>query len=434
MKVEKEIIPNNLFNHNKNFIPKPRPFSKRENEMNLLLFNRPHRNNLIRISEKEQIEFINQKIQFNKNERPKSHKGELKEIKLPKIKSNHQKIKIKSQKKEINQTESNLLSEKKTEKNEKNEKNDKNEKYEKIEKKIEKKEKNEKNEKKKEKKEKKKRLKLKINSELENENLYKNNIRYNQYIKEYYKCENQNSNFRKEMEDITYTNINFIENKNHSISLFAIYDGHNGKFVSEYLNKNIPKILYSKIEKNDYQIEKSIIETFKEININLEKIPNAKETGSTATLIIIDNNIFYCANVGDSQCYYITKEKIIQMTNLHNCKNEKEIERVKKNKGLIFQNRVFGSLSLTRSIGDNDFKEFGVSGIPNIKKEILNDNYSQFIILGSDGVWDVINESFLWELQKKNLFLNSKDFCEKIVSCSIQFGSRDNVSCVVIKV
>ena len=153
MKVEKEIIPNNLFNHNKNFIPKPRPFSKRENKMNLLLFNRPHRNNLIRISEKEQIEFINQKIQFNKNERPKSHKGESKEIKLPKIKSNHQKIKIKSQNKEINQIESNLLSEKKTEINEKN---DKNEKYEKIEKKIEKKEKNEKNEKKKKKKRKKK--------------------------------------------------------------------------------------------------------------------------------------------------------------------------------------------------------------------------------------------------------------------------------------
>ena len=31
--------------------------------MNLLLFNRPHRNNLIRISEKEQIEFIFQEYE-----------------------------------------------------------------------------------------------------------------------------------------------------------------------------------------------------------------------------------------------------------------------------------------------------------------------------------------------------------------------------------
>ena len=408
MKVEKDKIPNNLFNHNKNFIPKPRPLSKRDNKMNLLLFNRHHKNNVIKISEKEQIEFNKQKIKFIKIKRPKSQKDESKDIKLPRIelrnkgkkysiKENHKKIKIKSNSNQKAQTEQNISKEKKNVK----------------EKKI--------------------RIKLKINSDINNQNI-KNNTRYNQYIKEYYKCENKNSKFRKEMEDITYTNINFMENKNHSISLFAIYDGHNGKFVSEYLNKNLPKILYSKIEKNEYQIEKSINETFKEINLNLEKIPNAKETGSTATLIIIDNNILYCANVGDSECYYITKDKIIQMTKLHNCKNIEEIERVKNNKGLFFNNRIFGSLSLTRSIGDTDYKEFGVSGIPNIKKEILTENYSKFIILGSDGVWDVINESYLNQIEKENgILLNAKDFCEKIVSYSIEKGSQDNISCVVIK-
>ena len=408
MEVEKDKIPNNLFNHNKNFIPKPRPLSKRDNKMNLLLFNRHHKNNLIKISEKEQIEFNKQKIKFIKIKRPKSQKDESKDIKLPRIelrnkgkkysiKENHKKIKIKSNSNQKAQTEQNISKEKKNVK----------------EKKI--------------------RIKLKINSDINNQNI-KNNTRYNQYIKEYYKCENKNSKFRKEMEDITYTNINFMENKNHSISLFAIYDGHNGKFVSEYLNKNLPKILYSKIEKNEYQIEKSINETFKEINLNLEKIPNAKETGSTATLIIIDNNILYCANVGDSECYYITKDKIIQMTKLHNCKNIEEIERVKNNKGLFFNNRIFGSLSLTRSIGDTDYKEFGVSGIPNIKKEILTENYSKFIILGSDGVWDVIDESYLNQIEKENgILLNAKDFCEKIVSYSIEKGSQDNISCVVIK-
>ena len=408
MKVEKDKIPNNLFNHNKNFIPKPRPLSKRDNKMNFLLFNRHHKNNLIKISEKEQIEFNKQKIKFIKIKRPKSQKDESKDIKLPRIelrnkgkkysiKENHKKIKIKSNSNQKAQTEQNISKEKKNVK----------------EKKI--------------------RIKLKINSDINNQNI-KNNTRYNQYIKEYYKCENKNSKFRKEMEDITYTNINFMENKNHSISLFAIYDGHNGKFVSEYLNKNLPKILYSKIEKNEYQIEKSINETFKEINLNLEKIPNAKETGSTATLIIIDNNILYCANVGDSECYYITKDKIIQMTKLHNCKNIEEIERVKNNKGLFFNNRIFGSLSLTRSIGDTDYKEFGVSGIPNIKKEILTENYSKFIILGSDGVWDVIDESYLNQIEKENgILLNAKDFCEKIVSYSIEKGTQDNISCVVIK-
>ena len=124
MKVEKDKIPNNLFNHNKNFIPKPRPLSKRDNKMNLLLFNRHHKNNLIKISEKEQIEFNKQKIKFIKIKRPKSQKEESKDIKLPRIelrnkgkkysiKENHKKIKIKSNSNQKAQTEQNISKEKK---------------------------------------------------------------------------------------------------------------------------------------------------------------------------------------------------------------------------------------------------------------------------------------------------------------------------------
>ena len=124
MEVEKDKIPNNLFNHNKNFIPKPRPLSKRDNKMNLLLFNRHHKNNLIKISEKEQIEFNKQKIKFIKIKRPKSQKDESKDIKLPRIelrnkgkkysiKENHKKIKIKSNSNQKAQTEQNISKEKK---------------------------------------------------------------------------------------------------------------------------------------------------------------------------------------------------------------------------------------------------------------------------------------------------------------------------------
>ena len=93
---------------------------------------------------------------------------------------------------------------------------------------------------------------------------------------------------------------------------------------------------------------------------------------------------------------------------------------------------MFGSLSLTRSIGDLDFKIYGVTYIPKINKEILKDNYSQFIILGSDGVWDVIDENYLWD-NHKNFGKDSHFFCQKIVNDAILKGSQDNVSCIVIK-
>jgi serine/threonine protein phosphatase PrpC len=276
---------------------------------------------------------------------------------------------------------------------------------------------------------------IKNNNNIENKkkiNLPKIINNNTEIIKDYYKSEDQNKSYRKEMEDKSCIKINIIEKENHKISLFAIFDGHGGKLVSEYLYNNYEKTLISILEKNNYNIEKSIKESFKEIDNNLEKIPNTKTIGSTATIILIDNNILYCANVGDSESYYISKDKIIKLTNLHNCKNKNEVERVKNSKGLIFGNRVFGMLNLTRSIGDFDFKIYGVINEPFIYKVNLIENYSKYVILGSDGVWDVINDSDLIQIEKKYGSL-CKNFCNKIVEEAINKGSQDNISCIVIK-
>ena len=276
---------------------------------------------------------------------------------------------------------------------------------------------------------------IKNNNNIENKkkiNLPKIINHNNEIIKDYYKSEDQNISFRKEMEDKSYIKINIIEKENHKISLFAIFDGHGGKLVSDYLYNNYEKTLISILEKNNYNIEKSIKESFKEIDNNLEKKPNTKTIGSTATIILIDNNILYCANVGDSESYYISKDKIIKLTNLHNCNNKNEVERVKNSKGLIFGNRVFGMLNLTRSIGDFDFKIYGVINEPFIYKINLIENYSKYVILGSDGVWDVINDSDLIQIEKKYGSL-CKNFCNKIVEEAINKGSQDNISCIVIK-
>ena len=279
---------------------------------------------------------------------------------------------------------------------------------------------------------------ININNNIENKNEKnkKNKIQIklnnNSIIKDFSKYEFANLEIRKQMEDISYTNLNFHNKNNHNMSLFAIYDGHNGKFVSEYLYKNFDKILLSNLEKTNYQIGKSIMESFKQINSQLENNPEAKNTGSTATVILINNNILYCANVGDSQCYYISKEKISKLTRIHNCNNLKEVERIKQKNGIIFNNRIFGCINLTRTIGDIEFKEYGVTWIPDISKEILSENNSKYIILGSDGVWDVIDENDLINIEKK-YGNNCKEFCKKIVETAIDKKSQDNISCIVIK-
>ena len=258
-----------------------------------------------------------------------------------------------------------------------------------------------------------------------------NEIKLENIIKDYYNYENQNSEFRKEMEDYLLINQNFLQKENHKMFLFCIFDGHGGKEVAEYLKNNYENILRKNILQSNYKIEESLNNSFLEIDSELNKNREKyKLTGSTATIILIDNNLIYCANVGDSSCFYISNDKIIRMTKEHNVKNEKEVERIKEKGGLIFKGKVFGTLSLTRAIGDFDLKDNGVIANPTISKHEISKNNSKFVVLASDGIWDAVSKMELFRFSKN--YFNSKDFCTQLVKYAIDKGTMDNISCIVI--
>ena len=53
-----------------------------------------------------------------------------------------------------------------------------------------------------------------------------------------------------------------------------------------------------------------------------------------------------------------------------------------------------------------------------------------FVIIASDGVWDVISDLDAYNLSKH--CSNSKQLSENLVKQSISLGSRDNISCIAI--
>ena len=121
---------------------------------------------------------------------------------------------------------------------------------------------------------------------------------------------------------------------------------------------------------------------------------------------------------------------MIKLSKDHKCSNKEEVERIKKNGGMVFNNRVFGSLMLTRSIGDREMKNYGVCSIPFINLNKINDD-DLFFIIASDGVWDVINQNDISHICNYNK--SSKEICEEIIHKSINDGTKDNVSCIVVK-
>ena len=106
------------------------------------------------------------------------------------------------------------------------------------------------------------------------------------------------------------------------------------------------------------------------------------------------------------------------------------MSRIRGQGGIVFNKRVFGSLMLTRSFGDKEFKQYGVLSEPDCFFTSIGEN-DLYVVFGSDGIWDVISKEDLFELSKKKM--SSKEFAQKIIITSLKKGTRDNISCYVIK-
>ncbi len=240
--------------------------------------------------------------------------------------------------------------------------------------------------------------------------------------------EDKNLKYRQSMEDIGVMLPDFIPEKKYS--LFGIFDGHGGNDVVKYIKNRLPEIIKANITKNDNydSIENNLTSSFHKIDEEL-KFYDSEHTGSTATILLFQDNIVYCANVGDSTAFIVYDNFIKKISIDHKCTDPKEEERILLSGGKITKNRVMGQLVLSRCLGDLYCKKYGVSNIPDISVNKLEGNV-KYVVVASDGVWDVVKENELLQLSKNRK--NAEGFCKDLVKLAIDKDTKDNVSCIVI--
>ena len=237
--------------------------------------------------------------------------------------------------------------------------------------------------------------------------------------------EDKNLKYRQSMEDIGVTLPNLTND--YKTSLFGIFDGHGGNDVVKYIKDRVPEIIKGYL--NDLcPIEKCFMNSFNKIDEEL-KFYDSDYTGSTATIVLIKDNIIYCANVGDSRAYIIYDNSIKQISVDHKCSIPSEAERIINMGGKITKNRVQGQLVLSRSLGDLYCKKYGVSNVTDISVNKIDYNI-KYVVIASDGVWDVVDENTVLNMSKSNK--NADQFCKELVDLSIKKETKDNVSCIVI--
>jgi len=252
---------------------------------------------------------------------------------------------------------------------------------------------------------------------------------------------------------------------------FAIYDGHGGKGCSSFLKENLHR----------YITELSIVGIKIGIDLAEEKFLTKKAinekgkildpSGSCGIMLMIQGKKCIIANIGDSRLVIFKNKSISFTTTDHKPDSVIEKARIEISGGKvykietlipIYQNGVKvntpwrvnpGQLSVSRTFGDIQAKDerFGgnkiaIIALPDITEIELDNDYN-FIVMASDGIFDLLKNEELLEciqivIKEKNItnFKNVNmhqlcgDFAAMIIKSALAKDSFDNISCIVIAI
>ena len=198
-------------------------------------------------------------------------------------------------------------------------------------------------------------------------------------------------------------------------SFFAVYDGHGGAAVSAYLREYVYGTFQEELESQlsflgiksfGRDIESALRNTFRKIQATIIHQPELDNIGSTAVAVVLADKYIWTLNVGDSRAVLCRNGVAVDLSRDHKPNDIKERERIEALGGEVKwygwrdENgdpvpnmgawRINGNLALSRSMGDHAENPY-VTAEADIVKVQRSPIEDQFIVLASDGLWDVMD-------------------------------------------
>ncbi|KAG0464171.1 hypothetical protein HPP92_020240 [Vanilla planifolia] len=168
------------------------------------------------------------------------------------------------------------------------------------------------------------------------------------------------------------------------------------------LEENLPEV-YTKLKE-------SFLKAFKFMDNELKLHSNIDCfcSGTTAATLVKQGQHLVIGNIGDSRVVLGTRNQneslvAVQLTVDLKPDLPKEAERIRRCRGRVFAhqceptvarvwlpNRGIPGLAMARAFGDFCLKDFGLISVPEISYHQISKK-DEFIVLASDGVWDVLS-------------------------------------------
>ncbi|MCO5581556.1 hypothetical protein L7F22_035444 [Adiantum nelumboides] len=268
------------------------------------------------------------------------------------------------------------------------------------------------------------------------------------------------------------------------LHFFGIYDGHGGAQASTYCKGRLHILLaeelgmLGKVESSrddigpewSFSWNKVLSGCFSKIDKEVGGVcPNGicddetveggcaccedaiapENVGTTAVVAIVGSCQIVIANCGDSRAVLSRGGKAMALSTDHKPEREDETSRIEAAGGRVIcwdGYRVGGFLALSRAIGDRYLKRYVISE-PEVTC-IQREEEDEVLILGSDGLWDVLSNEYACDVARKALVAAKKkrdnrtfspgedpaaaSVAALLVKLAYSKGSKDNISVVVV--
>ncbi|KAK2970247.1 hypothetical protein RJ640_021683 [Escallonia rubra] len=231
-------------------------------------------------------------------------------------------------------------------------------------------------------------------------------------------------------------------------AFYGLFDGHGGPEAAAYVRKNVIQFFFEdanfpqRCEVDDVfleEVERSFRKSFLLADVALADDCNvSSSSGTTALTALILGRLLMVANAGDCRAVLCRKGEAIDMSQDHRPTYASERRRVEELGGFIDDGYLNGVLSVTRALGDWDMKlprgsASPLIADPDFRRIVLTED-DEFLIIGCDGIWDVMSSQHAVGLVRRGLRRHDDpDQCARdLVMEALRLNTFDNLTVIVV--
>ena len=236
-------------------------------------------------------------------------------------------------------------------------------------------------------------------------------------------------------------------------AFYAVFDGHGGPDAAAFVKRNAMRLFFEDADMlqsydTDAFFLKKLEDTHRRAFIRADRALHAEQSvsgycGTTALTALVLGKHLMVANAGDCRAVLCRRDAAgrgaaVEMSQDHRPSYLPEQRRVEKSGGVIVDGYLNGDLSVTRALGDWEFKlPLGIASPliaePDVQLAKLTED-DEFLIIGCDGIWDVMSSQAAVSLVRRGLRRHGdpQQCARELVKEALDLNTSDNVTVIVV--